>query len=103
MKAIILLLAIVGLIMITAGYVRGNLQCPPETVQYRYITKTFDQEQDVSTPIMSIGGMYGMFEDDSPWFEDRSFGTYNVKNNGNGRSLQGLGTLRSKGSRDGWE
>ena len=46
MKSIILLLAIIGIIIVCSGYIQNNLQCPPPIVQYRYIEKTFDQEQD---------------------------------------------------------
>lgn len=79
MKSIILLLAIIGIIFITSGYIKSNLQCPPPKIEYRYVSKTFEDEQDVQTPIMSIGGMYSMFENDSPWIQDNSFATKDVK------------------------
>ena len=79
MKSIILVLAIVGIVFIAVGYVQGNFQCPPPQIQYRYITKTFDDEQNVPTPLMSIGGIYSMFENDSPWIVDNSFASSDVK------------------------
>ncbi len=79
MKSIILLLAIIGIVFIAVGYVQGNFQCPPPKIEYRYISKTFDDEQNVSTPIMSMAGMYSMFEDDSPWIVDNSFATADIK------------------------
>ena len=79
MKSIILILALVGVIMISVGYVKSNLQCPPSKVEYRYISKSFEDEQDVHTPIMSMTGMYSMFENDSPWISDRSYATTDVK------------------------
>ena len=79
MKSIILLLAIVGIVLIATGYVKGNFQCPPPKIEYRYITKTFEDEQNVPTPLMSISGIYSMFENDSPWITDNSFASSNVK------------------------
>jgi hypothetical protein len=51
MKSIILLLAIIGIIIVCSGYIQNNLQCPPPIVQYRYIEKTFQQEQDTQQPL----------------------------------------------------
>ncbi len=79
MKSIILVLAIVGIVLIAVGYVKGNFQCPPPKIEYRYITKSFNDEQNVDTPIMSMSGMYSMFEDDSPWIVDNSFASADVK------------------------
>jgi hypothetical protein len=79
MKAVVLILALIGIILISVGYVKSNLQCPPPKIEYRYIPKTFDDEQDVHTPVLSIGGMYSMFENDSPWIQDRSYATTDVK------------------------
>jgi hypothetical protein len=79
MKSIVLILAMVGIILIATGYVKSNLQCPPPKIEYRYITKTFEDEQDVQTPIMSMSGMYSMFEDDSAWITNNSFATSNIK------------------------
>lgn len=79
MKSIVLILAMVGIILLSAGYVKSNLQCPPQKIEYRYISKTFEDEQDVTLPIMSMGGMYSMFEDDSPWIQDRSYASSDVK------------------------
>lgn len=79
MKSIVLILAVIGIIMLAVGYVKSNLQCPPPKIEYRYITKTFDDDQDVHTPVMSIGGMYSMFENDSAWIQNNSYATTDVK------------------------
>jgi hypothetical protein len=79
MKSIILILAIIGLILFAAGYVKNNLQCPPSRVEYRYIPKSFDDEQNTSVPILSMSGIYSMFEDDSTWIQDTSYATFNKK------------------------
>lgn len=67
MKSIILLLAIMGILFIGVGYVKSNLQCGPDKIQYRYIPKSFEDEQTQQTPITSIGGMYDMFNRPSAW------------------------------------
>ena len=78
MKSIILLLAIIGIIIIASGYIQNNLQCPPPIVQYRYIQKTFDQEQDTQKPLLSMAGVNNMFENDSPWVQANSMTGFNI-------------------------
>jgi hypothetical protein len=80
MKSIILIFALVGIILFASGYVKSNLQCPPPRIEYRYIPKTFDDDQNVNTPILSISGMYKMFENDDAWIQDNSYATFNKKN-----------------------
>ena len=79
MKSIVLVLALVGIILLATGYVKSNLQCPPPRIEYRYISKTFEDDQNVNTPIMSLGGMYSMFEDDSSWIQNQSYATSDIK------------------------
>jgi len=79
MKSIILILALIGIILFAVGYVKSNLQCPPTKVEYRYINKSFEDEQNVRTPILSLSGMYTMFEDDDAWTQDNSYATFNKK------------------------
>jgi len=78
MKSIVLILALIGIILLAVGYVKSNLQCPPAKIEYRYINKTFEDEQDVQMPILSSSLMYNMFEKDSPWVQDNSFATINT-------------------------
>ncbi len=80
MKSIIILLAMIGVILIAVGFIQNNMQCPPGRVEYRYIPKTFDQEQQVNTPLLSLPGIYQTFEDDDPWFLERSWATQDLKN-----------------------
>jgi hypothetical protein len=79
MKSIILILALVGIILIASGYIKSNLQCPPQKIEYRYISKTFEDEQDVQKPILSINSIYNMFENDSPWMVDNSYASADIK------------------------
>jgi len=79
MKSIILVLAIIGIVLVAVGYVKSNLQCPPPKIEYRYIPKSFEDEQNVHTPILSMSGMYSMFQDDTPWIQNRSYASSDVK------------------------
>jgi hypothetical protein len=78
MKSIILLLAIIGIIIVCSGYIQNNLQCPPPIVQYRYIEKTFQQEQDTQQPLLSIPGIHTMFTQDSPWIQANSMTGFDI-------------------------
>ena len=72
MRSIILLLMIVGIIMIGVGYVKSNQQCPPPVIEYRYVPKSFNEEQQVHTPIMALSGMSKMFEGEDTWLTSRT-------------------------------
>lgn len=74
MKTFILLLAMAGIILVAVGYVQNNLQCPPPVIEYRYITKTFDDEQNNRQPLMSVSGISDMFDKSSPWMNARNLG-----------------------------
>ena len=50
MRSIIIILAIIGVVMVAIGFVQNNQQCPPPVIQYRYVPKTFTEEQQVQTP-----------------------------------------------------
>ena len=78
MKSIILLLAIIGIIIACSGYIQNNLQCPPPIVQYRYIEKTFQQEQDTEQPLLSVPGIHTMFTQDSPWVQANSMTGFDI-------------------------
>jgi hypothetical protein len=79
MKSIILVLAVIGIILIAVGYVKNNLQCPPPRIEYRYIPRSFEDEQNARTPIMSMEGMYSMFENDAPLVQTQSYASSDVK------------------------
>jgi len=71
MKSIILILFIVGVICISAGYSKQNMHCPPSVVQYRYIPKTFNEEQSTQEPLISVYG--SMFSNESPWEQTQGY------------------------------
>jgi len=79
MKSIILILAIIGIICMASGYIQNNLQCPPPRIQYRYIDRTFEQEQNNTEPILSVSGMASMFENSDPWMQTNGSITSQIK------------------------
>jgi hypothetical protein len=64
MKTLIFILLIAGVSLIAVGYVKSNQYCPPPSVEFRYLPKSFEQEQGNPTPLMSVHG--NMFSDASP-------------------------------------
>lgn len=65
MRSIILFFTFIGVIFITIGYVKVNMKCPPPLVKFKYLPKTFNEEQNNPVPITNIYG--NMFEKDTPW------------------------------------
>jgi len=70
MKSIIILLCMVGVIMIAVGYTRQYTVCPRPRIEYRYIPRTFYDEQLSSPNILKQ--FSSMFEDENPWIMDRN-------------------------------
>jgi hypothetical protein len=71
MKALVFLLMFVGFVFVVIGFVKTNQECPPPIVQFRYIPKTFNEEQNVRVPVTSIFGK--MFSDITPWQEKAGY------------------------------
>jgi len=70
MKSIILLLFMIGVIMVIIGYTRQYSVCPNPRIEYRYIPRTFYDEQLSSPNILKQ--FSSMFEDENPWIMDRN-------------------------------
>ena len=65
MKSIVVLSFFIATLMIVIGYVNQLKKCPPPKVEYRYIPRTFKQEQD--NPIRPSQIFSKMFEEPTPW------------------------------------
>lgn len=70
-KNIALLLGLIGLIFVIIDVTRVYSKCPSNQTIYRYIPRTFKEEQDNPVPLMDIFG--AMFFDQSPWM-----GSFNI-------------------------
>jgi hypothetical protein len=65
MKSIIVLTCFVGVVAIIIGYINQIKQCPPPRVEYRYIPRTFEDEQNDPVKVTKL--YRNMFEEPTPW------------------------------------
>jgi hypothetical protein len=72
MKSIIVILSFVGIIAIVIGYINQIKQCPPPKVEYRYIPRTFEDEQNDPVKVSKI--FRDMFEKPTPWLDGYRLG-----------------------------
>jgi hypothetical protein len=70
-KSMAFFLLFAGLLLIAIGYIRSNTRCPPPRVEFRYVPRTFEQEQNTPVPVLSVFGR--MFQDRDPWQRDHFF------------------------------
>lgn len=71
MASIVFLLLFIGIILVVSGYIKSNQQCPPPTVEFRYVPMTFTEEQNLNRPVLSIFGK--MFKDNDAWMQDYGY------------------------------
>jgi hypothetical protein len=65
MKSLIVILTFAGIISVVVGYINQLKKCPPPKVEYRYIPRTFQQDQE--NPV-KVSELYGtMFTEPTPW------------------------------------
>ncbi len=68
LKNIISLTFFVGMIALILGYVNQLKTCPKPDVEYRYVPRTFEEEQNNPTRVTEI--YQKMFHEPSPWIRD---------------------------------
>lgn len=71
MKSLIIILTFLGIIGIAVGYVNQIKKCPPSKVEYRYIPRTFEQDQE--NPVKVIEMYNSMFMQPTPWVRGINF------------------------------
>ena len=64
-RSIIMFLLFLAFIMIIIDVTKMNCKCPPNKIEYRYIPRSFEDEQDNIVPIKTI--FRKMFDSPSPW------------------------------------
>ncbi len=64
-KNILILLIVLGVIFIIIDLVKTETVCPPNKIIYRYIPRTFDEEQNAPAFVTDI--FKTMFTQPSPW------------------------------------
>ena len=65
MKSFALLLFLIGLIMLVIGYTSIQIKCPPPRIEYRFVPRSFIEEQ-LSTN--TLDAVNSMFADSDPFF-----------------------------------
>jgi hypothetical protein len=56
---------VVSVIFLIIGVTKSYYKCPPNRIEYRYIPRTFKEEQDSPIPVSEI--FNNMFKMPSPW------------------------------------
>ena len=65
MKSLVVLSMFAGVLLIVVGYINQTKQCPSPKIEYRFIPRTFDEEQDNPIKVSQI--FSNMFEKPTPW------------------------------------
>jgi hypothetical protein len=68
MRSIVIFLNFIGILAVVVGYVNQLKKCPPPTVEYRYVPRTFQQDQDNPVKVSEL--YYTMFTEPTPWIRD---------------------------------
>jgi len=66
MKSILLFIFLLGIFMILFGYSKNYQKCPEPQIEYRYIPRSFYEEQ--MTPTNIFKSFKAMFNNPSTWF-----------------------------------
>jgi hypothetical protein len=64
-KLLITTLFVIGLLLILVDLVRSYYECPQNKVIYKFIPRSFREEQENPVPLNDI--FYTMFNNPSPW------------------------------------
>ena len=67
------ILIVIGLTLISFGWFKNKYKCPPPIVEFRYIPRTFKEEQN--EPVNMDDLLYDMFRKRNPWI-----GGYSLEN-----------------------
>ena len=73
MNSLIVFMLYISILMIAIGYVNQIKKCPPNKIVYRYIPRTFDQEQDNPVKVSQL--FNNMFTDQTVWMAGYRLGT----------------------------
>jgi hypothetical protein len=64
-KVILLILFVISIIFITIDITKSTFKCQKKQIEYKYVPRTFKDEQNSPVPINDIFG--SMFNNPSPW------------------------------------
>ena len=66
----ITILTFMGIISIAVGYVNQLKKCPPSKIEYRYIPRTFQEDQNNPVKVSQL--YHTMFTQPTPWIREMS-------------------------------
>lgn len=62
---ILIILLFIGALMLTVSLIKYNMRCPTKQIVYRYIPRTFEEEQMEPVSVSEV--FKTMFTQPSPW------------------------------------
>jgi hypothetical protein len=68
MKTFIIMLTFLGIMTVVVGYVKQTKSCPPPQIEYRYVPRTFKEDQENPVKISEL--FNSMFTEPTPWLRD---------------------------------
>lgn len=54
-----------GVLLIVIGYIRSRQICPPDKIVYRFVPRTFTEDQENPVPVDEV--FRKMFREPTPW------------------------------------
>jgi hypothetical protein len=70
MRILLFVLLFLGLALIFIGFIRANRHCPPLKIQYRWVPRSFVEEQQSPVPVTDI--FASMFYDSTAFINHES-------------------------------
>ena len=67
---LIILILFIGILFTSIGYTKSLYSCPAPIVEYRYVPRTFQEEQNNPTNVSD--SFQTMFDKSSPWGDYRT-------------------------------
>ena len=71
LKSFSFFLLFTGIVLISIGYIRSENREKPQRVEFRYLPRTFEEEQANSAPLLSTFSK--LFQDRDPWSKLNGF------------------------------
>jgi hypothetical protein len=71
LKSFSFFLLFAGIVLISVGYIRAENRDKPSRVEFRYLPRTFEEEQSTSVPLLSTFSK--LFQDRDPWSKLNGF------------------------------
>lgn len=65
MELILMFMFFTGIVFVIVGYIKSKQTCPTKAVEYRFVPRTFKEEQE--SPVSVHDVFEDMFKKPSPW------------------------------------